>query len=167
MQWESVNFSATGQEQNQEHADRRGSANNLEQVASSAIGLNSGSRQDRPRQIAIPKSRHQTIQVTAGARRGLAAARYDRVQVVHGDGAAGRPENAPYDRIIVAAGAWEVPPAWRIQLVPGGRLVVPLRFPVKLACRGVPHARRGARPLAGDPVPCRTPHTQLCVGVAR
>ncbi|MFC4010527.1 methyltransferase domain-containing protein, partial [Nonomuraea purpurea] len=39
--------------------------------------------------------------IVAGARRGLTAAGFDRVKVVHGDGAAGHPEDAPYDRIIV------------------------------------------------------------------
>jgi protein-L-isoaspartate(D-aspartate) O-methyltransferase len=64
----------------------------------------------------------------ADARRGLAAADYGRVRLVHGDGAAGHVPNAPYDRIIVTAGAWEVMPAWREQLAFGGRLVVPLRI---------------------------------------
>lgn len=67
-------------------------------------------------------------EMAAGARRGLAAAGYDRVRVVHGDGAAGYAPDALYDRIIVTAGAWEVMPAWREQLAPGGRLVVPLRI---------------------------------------
>jgi protein-L-isoaspartate(D-aspartate) O-methyltransferase len=67
-------------------------------------------------------------EMVADARRGLAAAGYDRVRVVHGDGAAGYFPDAPYDRIIVTAGAWEVMPAWRDQLVPEGRLVVPLRI---------------------------------------
>jgi protein-L-isoaspartate(D-aspartate) O-methyltransferase len=39
------------------------------------------------------------------------------------------PGGAPYDRIIVTAGAWDVAPAWITQLSPdGGRLVVPLRM---------------------------------------
>jgi protein-L-isoaspartate(D-aspartate) O-methyltransferase len=66
--------------------------------------------------------------IVSGARRALAAAGYERVRVVHGDGADGVPGAAPYDRIIVTAGAWDVPPSWREQLAPGGRLVVPLRI---------------------------------------
>jgi protein-L-isoaspartate(D-aspartate) O-methyltransferase len=66
--------------------------------------------------------------IAAGARRALTLAGYEQVRVVHGDGAHGVPEAAPYDRIIVTAGAWDVPPAWREQLAPGGRLVVPLRI---------------------------------------
>src|SRR5882757_1369616 len=35
---------------------------------------------------------------------------------------------APYDRIIVTAGAWDIPPAWVCQLTERGRIVVPLRL---------------------------------------
>jgi protein-L-isoaspartate(D-aspartate) O-methyltransferase len=43
-----------------------------------------------------------------------------------GDGSRGWADYAPYDKIIVAAGAKEVPPALIAQLKPGGRLVMPL-----------------------------------------
>ena len=66
--------------------------------------------------------------IVAGARRALTAAGYEHVRVVHANGADGVPDGAPYDRIIVTAGAWDVPPSWREQLAPGGRLVVPLRI---------------------------------------
>jgi protein-L-isoaspartate(D-aspartate) O-methyltransferase len=62
------------------------------------------------------------------ARRCLAEAGYRRVRVVLGDAEDGVPAYAPYDRIIVTAGAWDVPPAWTDQLAPHGRLVVPLRI---------------------------------------
>ncbi len=42
----------------------------------------------------------------------LAAAGYPQVTVVMGDGANGYAASAPYDRIIVTAGAWDVFPAW-------------------------------------------------------
>lgn len=61
-----------------------------------------------------------------GARRHLAAAGFDRVRVVAGDGGFGQPAGAPYDRIILTVGAWDVAPAWSEQLRPGGRLVLPL-----------------------------------------
>ena len=67
-------------------------------------------------------------QVTARARDCLARARYPQVTVVLADGEYGVPGHAPYDRIIVTAGAWDIPPAWPDQLAPGGRLVVPLRI---------------------------------------
>jgi protein-L-isoaspartate(D-aspartate) O-methyltransferase len=50
----------------------------------------------------------------------------DVVSAVCGDGAYGWGPGAPFDRIIVTAGAWDLAPAWREQLVPAGRLVVPL-----------------------------------------
>lgn len=50
------------------------------------------------------------------------------VRIVTGDGFAGVPEHAPYDRIVVTAGAWDLPTAWFDQLAVGGRLVVPLRW---------------------------------------
>lgn len=43
-----------------------------------------------------------------------------------GDGTLGWPEKAPFDRILVTAGAPEVPPALAAQLVDGGLLVIPV-----------------------------------------
>ncbi len=67
-------------------------------------------------------------EVAAHARQTLDATGYGRVRVITGDGALGAPDRAPYDRIIVTVGAWDLPPAWQDQLAPGGRLVVPLRW---------------------------------------
>ncbi|MDG4831563.1 methyltransferase, FxLD system [Solwaraspora sp. WMMD1047] len=66
--------------------------------------------------------------VTAAARRNLDATGYGHVRVITGDGAEGAAEHGPYDRIIVTVGAWDIPHAWWDQLVPGGRLVLPLRW---------------------------------------
>ncbi|MBO2461203.1 methyltransferase, FxLD system [Actinomadura violacea] len=66
--------------------------------------------------------------VADDARRNLTAAGYDDVDVLTGDGAAGAPDTAPFDLIVVTAGAWDVPAAWWAQLAPGGRIVVPLRW---------------------------------------
>lgn len=51
---------------------------------------------------------------------------YDNVHVKHGDGTVGWAEHAPYDAIVVAAGAPEVPEALKQQLAMGGRLVIPV-----------------------------------------
>jgi protein-L-isoaspartate(D-aspartate) O-methyltransferase len=67
-------------------------------------------------------------EITAQARHALEATGYRQVSVITRDGALGAAEHAPYDRIIATAGAWDIPPAWREQLAPGGRLVVPLRW---------------------------------------
>jgi protein-L-isoaspartate(D-aspartate) O-methyltransferase len=64
--------------------------------------------------------------IVQDARAHLAAAGFERVEVVCGDGGLGFPEGAPYDRIILTVGASDIAPAWRQQLKPGGRLVLPL-----------------------------------------
>ena len=53
---------------------------------------------------------------------------YPNVQALCGDGALGYPSQAPYDRIIVTAEAWDVVPAWWDQLALDGHVVVPLRL---------------------------------------
>jgi protein-L-isoaspartate(D-aspartate) O-methyltransferase len=67
-------------------------------------------------------------EVGARTRVCLDAAGYGRVSVLVADAEHGVPGGAPYDRIIITAGAWDIPPAWISQLAPGGRLVVPLRL---------------------------------------
>ncbi len=67
-------------------------------------------------------------EVTDRAASLLDAAGYSRVTVVLGDAETGVAEHAPYNRIIVTAGAWDIPPAWVEQLGEGGRIVVPLRM---------------------------------------
>ncbi|GAA4552730.1 methyltransferase, FxLD system [Amycolatopsis samaneae] len=62
------------------------------------------------------------------ARHFLDATGYERVQVLRVDAEGGVPEHAPFDRIIVTAGAWDIPPAWIEQLATNGVLVVPLRL---------------------------------------
>jgi protein-L-isoaspartate(D-aspartate) O-methyltransferase len=67
--------------------------------------------------------------VIARAQRCLTAAGYHSVEVVTADGEYGHPAGAPYDRLIVTVGAWDLPPAWFDQLNKStGRLVVPLRI---------------------------------------
>jgi protein-L-isoaspartate(D-aspartate) O-methyltransferase len=51
---------------------------------------------------------------------------YTNVDIRIGDGSRGWPEHAPYDKIMVAAAAEEVPEALLEQLKPTGRLVMPL-----------------------------------------
>lgn len=64
--------------------------------------------------------------LAARARTVLADLGFANVHVVVGDGSGGWPERAPYDRIMVTAGAPAVPDTLRDQLAPGGRLVIPV-----------------------------------------
>ena len=50
----------------------------------------------------------------------------DRVTVVVGDGTLGRPDDAPWDGILVGAAAPAVPEPLRLQLGEGRRLVIPV-----------------------------------------
>jgi protein-L-isoaspartate(D-aspartate) O-methyltransferase len=51
---------------------------------------------------------------------------YNKVRCFYGDGTQGLPEWAPFDRIVVTAGAPVVPEALKRQLVVGGLLVIPV-----------------------------------------
>jgi protein-L-isoaspartate(D-aspartate) O-methyltransferase len=51
---------------------------------------------------------------------------YDQIHAQAGDGYHGWPEHAPFDGIIVTAGAPHVPQPLVEQLKPGGRMVIPL-----------------------------------------
>ena len=64
--------------------------------------------------------------IVEDARRHLSAAGFGRVKVKCADGGYGYPDDAPYDRIILTTGAWDITPAWREQLKRGGRLLLPL-----------------------------------------
>jgi protein-L-isoaspartate(D-aspartate) O-methyltransferase len=56
----------------------------------------------------------------------LRALGYEQAHVRQGDGYYGWAEHAPYDSIVVTAGASQVPPSLLDQLKPGGRMVIPL-----------------------------------------
>jgi protein-L-isoaspartate(D-aspartate) O-methyltransferase len=60
------------------------------------------------------------------ARLNLARSGTLNVRVVEGDGRAGLPAHAPFDRILVSAAPREVPEALVAQLALGGRLAIPV-----------------------------------------
>ncbi|CAL8981219.1 Protein-L-isoaspartate O-methyltransferase [Rhodoplanes serenus] len=72
----------------------------------------------------VTVERYRTLADAALARFG--ALGYGTIEVVVGDGLAGVPEHAPYDRILVTAAAETIPRALVEQLVDGGIMVVPL-----------------------------------------
>ena len=65
-------------------------------------------------------------QLAAQARERLAALHIDKVIIHVGDGSLGWPDAAPYDGILVTAGAPVLPSALPDQLKNGGRLVIPV-----------------------------------------
>ena len=72
----------------------------------------------------VSVERYRTLADTARER--LKTLGYSNVTVIAGDGFAGAPERAPFDRIIVTAAAEEVPDALVAQLGEDGKMVLPL-----------------------------------------
>jgi protein-L-isoaspartate(D-aspartate) O-methyltransferase len=73
----------------------------------------------------VSVERYRTLANLARGR--LAALAYNNnVEVVTGDGLAGVPSRAPFDRIMVTAATEDVPPALAEQLGEGGVMVLPL-----------------------------------------
>ena len=65
-------------------------------------------------------------ELAEGARRALESLGIENVEIICADGRKGWPEGAPYDGIVVAAAAEQVPDALVEQLAEGGRLVIPV-----------------------------------------
>ena len=72
----------------------------------------------------VSVERYRTLAEEARAR--LKALAYENVDIVVGDGFAGVPDRAPYDRIIVTAAAETIPQALLDQLADGGIMILPL-----------------------------------------
>jgi protein-L-isoaspartate(D-aspartate) O-methyltransferase len=87
------------------------------------------------------------------ARGNLETAGYDSVDVHVGDGSLGLPELAPFDAIVVAAAAPEMPSTLYEQLVTGGRLVVPVGGPHGQRLEVIVRSPEG--PAVTRSVPCR------------
>jgi len=68
--------------------------------------------------------RYRTLAEAARAR--LAELGYANVEVIVGDGMAGAPDRAPFDRIIVTAAAEDIPEVLTDQLAEGGIMILPL-----------------------------------------
>ncbi len=63
------------------------------------------------------------------ARRNLLGLKLSNLRLTYGDGNLGIEKAAPFDSIIVAAAAPQVPPALLQQLAVGGRMILPLKTP--------------------------------------
>lgn len=94
------------------------------------IGTGTGYNAALMKELVGPNGRVVSLEIdpllVERARRSLAQAGADEVRVEVGDGGSGFEGEAPYDRIIVTVGAWDVSPHWWAQLADGGRLVLPL-----------------------------------------
>lgn len=103
--------------------------------------------------------------LTAAATSALTAAGAQQVSVVTGDGWAGVPAAAPYDRIIMTVGVGDLSPAWIAQLSASGLLVVPLwlrptvQLSVALGWHGADLVSRSAWPCGF--VPLQGPHAGI------
>jgi protein-L-isoaspartate(D-aspartate) O-methyltransferase len=64
--------------------------------------------------------------LAAATRERLAELGYERIALRHGNGYAGWPEAAPFDGILVSAGAERIPGPLTEQLAVDGRLVIPV-----------------------------------------
>jgi protein-L-isoaspartate(D-aspartate) O-methyltransferase len=65
-------------------------------------------------------------ELAASARERLDRLGYKNIQVRQGDGYLGWPQAAPFDSILVTAGATDVPQPLVSQLKPGGRMIIPV-----------------------------------------
>jgi len=72
-----------------------------------------------------------TVEIVQGladfARKNIMKAGYgDRVTIISGDGSLGYPDKAPYDKILVTAGAPDIPRPLTEQLKSGGIMLIPV-----------------------------------------
>ena len=72
----------------------------------------------------VSVERYRTL--ADAARQRLSLLGYDNIEIGVGDGLAGVPERAPYDRIIVTAAAETIPDALVGELAEGGVMILPL-----------------------------------------
>lgn len=63
--------------------------------------------------------------IATRATQALSDTGFGAVSVVTGDGALGRPQGAPYDRVIATASCHQIPYPWVAQTRPGGQVLLP------------------------------------------
>lgn len=76
-----------------------------------------------------------TIEIIEGlsrqAKEGIAELGYDNIEVKYADGYYGWEEHAPFDAIVVTAGAEYIPPPLIEQLQEGGKMIIPVGNPYR------------------------------------
>ena len=85
------------------------------------------------------------------ARANLRELRIANLRLVHGDGAKGLAQAAPFDAIVIAAASPSMPEALLDQLAPGGRMIAPLGAQEQSLCL-VERTASGFRERWLDPV---------------
>ena len=125
------------------------------------VGAGTGYNAALLSELAGPGGHVTTIDVdpptARAAEEHLARAGHGEVRVLAGDGARGAARDAPFHRIVVTAGCWDIPFAWSEQLAEGGRVVLPLRvnateLSVALRREGETLRGRGAEPCGFMPM---------------
>jgi protein-L-isoaspartate(D-aspartate) O-methyltransferase len=125
------------------------------------VGAGTGYNAALLSELAGPGGRVTTVDLdpptARAAEEHLAHAGHGNVRVLAADGAQGATQDAPFDRIVVTAGCWEIPFAWSDQLAEGGRIVLPLRvnateLSVALRREGEALRGRGAEPCGFMPL---------------
>lgn len=94
------------------------------------IGTGSGWQTALLAEIVGPKGLVVSIEriesLSQQAQENLLKFHFNNIKLVVGDGSLGLKKESPYDRIIVAASAQDIPSAWREQLKQGGIIVAPV-----------------------------------------
>ena len=94
------------------------------------IGTGSGWQAALLAEIVGPKGRVVSLERIGGlaesASQNLAGYNFKNLELVIGDGSLGYPASAPYDRIVAAAAAQEIPLVWKKELKVGGVIVAPV-----------------------------------------
>lgn len=94
------------------------------------IGAGTGFNAALMAQITSEKGKVITVDIdkdiTDSARVNLNGAGFSHVNAICKDGSSGYAPEAPYDRIIITAGVWDINPEWFNQLKPGCILLVPM-----------------------------------------
>lgn len=85
--------------------------------------------------VVYSMERHQRLACLAHAT--LMKKGYRNITVLCGDGSEGLPEKAPFDGILVTAGAPEIPRTLLDQLTEGGRLVIPVGHKPLQMCKRI------------------------------
>ncbi len=92
--------------------------------------------------------------LVAGAREHLDGLGVTNVEVHCADGADGYSDAAPYDRIVLTAGAADIAPAWWAQLAACGRLLLPFKIRTAYDQASIAFQRRGDRLESVSVSPC-------------